>query len=126
MLHFLYVAIGGAIGASLRHLINLATLRMLGVNFPWGTMTVNVLGSFAMGVFVELLVRRFDVSQEVRLLVTTGIIGSFTTFSAFSLDVAVLWERGASAHAAIYAGATVVLSITALFAGMAVIRAFSG
>ncbi|MEM9107260.1 MAG: CrcB family protein, partial [Pseudomonadota bacterium] len=99
--------------------------RTLGAHFPWGTLTANVLGSFAMGVFVELLVRRFDVSPEVRLLVTTGILGSFTTFSAFSLDVAVLWERGATVPAALYAGMTVVLSISALFAGLSIVRAFS-
>lgn len=126
MVHILYVALGGAIGASLRHLINLATLRMLGPHFPWGTLTANVVGSFAMGMFVELLVRRFDVSPEVRLLVTTGILSSFTTFSAFSLDVAVLWERGATANAVIYASVTVVLSITALFAGLTLVRALSG
>ena len=126
MSHFFYVALGGAIGASLRHMINLATLRMLGPHFPWGTLMVNVLGSFIMGVFVELLVRRFDVSPEVRLLVTTGILGSFTTFSAFSLDVAVLWERGATAPAALYVVSTVVLSISALFAGLFVVRALSG
>lgn len=126
MSHFFYVALGGAIGASLRHMINLVTLRTMGAHFPWGTLTANVLGSFAMGVFVELLVRRFDVSPEIRLLVTTGILGSFTTFSAFSLDVAVLWERGATVPAAIYAGTTVILSISALFAGLSVVRAFSG
>ena len=126
MSHLLYVALGGAIGASLRHMINLASLRMLGPHFPWGTLMVNVLGSFIMGVFVELLVRRFDVSPEVRLLVTTGILGSFTTFSAFSLDVAVLWERGATAPAALYVVSTMVLTIAALFAGLSVVRAFSG
>lgn len=126
MSHFLYVALGGAIGACLRHMINLVTLRMLGAHFPWGTLTANVLGSFAMGVFVELLVRRFDVSPEVRLFVTTGILGGFTTFSAYSLDVAVLWERGATVSAAVYAGTTVVLSIAALFAGLSLVRAFSG
>ena len=126
MSHYFYIALGGAIGASLRHFINLATLRMLGPHFPWGTLMVNVLGSFMMGVFIELFVRRFDVSPEFRLLVATGILGSFTTFSAFSLDVAVLWERGAAVPAAAYVVTSVVLSISALFAGLLVVRALSG
>ena len=125
MAHILIVALGGAIGASLRHLVNLASLRVLGSNFPWGTLTVNILGCFIMGVFVELLVRRLGVSTELRLLVTTGLLGGFTTFSAFSLDVAVLWERGAVALAALYVATSVLLSIAALFAGLALARALA-
>ena len=95
MLHLVLVAVGGAIGASLRHLVNLASLRLVGPNFPWGTMAINIAGCLAMGVFMELLARRFNASNELRLFVATGILGGFTTFSAFSLDFAVLWERGA-------------------------------
>ena len=122
MYHFLFVALGGAVGASLRHLTSLLTLRWFGPNFPWGTLTVNIVGSFLMGVFIELLARKFDSSQELRLLIATGIMGGFTTFSAFSLDVAVMWERGATLTAAGYVLASVMLSILALFAGLAVIR----
>ncbi len=122
MYHFLIVAVGGAVGASLRHLTGLLTLRWFGPNFPWGTLTVNIVGSFIMGVFIELLARKFDSSQELRLLVATGIMGGFTTFSAFSLDVAVMWERGATLTAAGYVAASVALSILALFAGLALVR----
>lgn len=118
MLHLLLVAAGGALGAGLRHLTNVAALRLLGPGFPWGTLTVNIVGCMAMGVFVELLARRFGGSQELRLFVATGILGGYTTFSAFSLDFAVLWERGALAQAFGYVVASVVLSIAALFVGL--------
>ena len=118
MLHLILVAVGGAIGASLRHLVNLASLRLAGPGFPWGTMAVNVAGSFAMGVFVELLARRFNASNELRLFIATGVLGGFTTFSAFSLDFAVLWERGAALPALTYAITSVVGSILALFLGL--------
>ena len=124
MSHILIVALGGAVGATLRHLVNLATLRMFGPGFPWGTLTVNIVGSFAMGLFIELLMRRLGGSQELRLLIATGVLGGFTTFSAFSLDFAVMWERGALLNASIYAVTSVVLSIAALFAGLATVRAF--
>ena len=118
MYHLLLVAAGGAIGAAMRHLTNLAAIRLLGPAFPWGTLTVNLAGSFAMGVFIEVLARRFGASNELRLFVATGMLGGFTTFSAFSLDVAVLYERGAVASAFGYAAASVILSIAALFAGL--------
>jgi CrcB protein len=118
MFHLILVAVGGAIGASLRHLVNLGSLRLVGPSYPWGTMAINIAGSFAMGVFIELLARRFDASNELRLFVATGILGGFTTFSAFSLDFAVLWERGAALPALGYAIASVVGSILALFLGL--------
>lgn len=118
MLHLLLVAVGGAIGASVRHLVNNAALRLVGPNFPWGTMAINIAGSFAMGVFIELLGRRFNASNELRLFVATGILGGFTTFSAFSLDFAVLWERGPAVPALAYALASVVGSLLAIFAGL--------
>ena len=118
MYHLFLVAAGGALGSGLRHLTNLAALRLLGPAFPWGTLTVNIVGGFLMGVFVELLARRFGGSAELRLFVATGILGGYTTFSAFSLDVAVLYERGALALAFLYVVASVILSIGALFAGM--------
>ena len=118
MLHLILVAVGGAIGASLRHLVNLASLRLVGPGFPWGTMAINVMGSFAMGVFVELLARRFNASNELRLFIATGVLGGFTTFSAFSLDFAVLWERGTALPALAYAITSVIGSIVALFLGL--------
>ncbi|NGN39845.1 fluoride efflux transporter CrcB [Mesorhizobium sp. CGMCC 1.15528] len=122
MYNLVLVAIGGAIGASLRHLVNLAALRLVGMTFPWGTMAINIAGSFAMGVFVELLARRFGASNEVRLFVATGILGGFTTFSAFSLDFAVLWERGAALPALAYVLVSVIGAILALFLGLWLVR----
>lgn len=125
MYHLVLVALGGAIGASLRHVGNLAALRLLGPAFPWGTMAINIVGSFAMGVFIEVLARRFgDASNELRLFVATGILGGFTTFSAFSLDVAVLWERGAALHALAYVLASIVGAILSLFLGLWLARSF--
>ena len=118
MLHLILVAVGGAVGAALRHLVNLAALRLVGPGFPWGTMAINVAGSLAMGVFIELLARRFNASNELRLFIATGILGGFTTFSAFSLDFAVLWERGAALPALVYAIISVSGSILALFLGL--------
>ena len=118
MLNLVLVAVGGAIGASLRHLVNFAALRLIGPGFPWGTMAINVAGSLAMGVFIELLARRSNAPNELRLFVATGILGGFTTFSAFSLDFAVLWERGAILPAFGYALGSVIVSIVALFLGL--------
>jgi fluoride exporter len=118
MFHLILVALGGAIGASLRHLVNQGSLRLVGANYPWGTMAINVAGSLAMGVFIEILARRFNASNELRLFIATGILGGFTTFSAFSLDFAVLWERGPALPALAYAIASVVGSILALFLGL--------
>lgn len=118
MQHLLIVAMGGALGSGMRHLVNLASLRLFGPGFPWGTLTVNIVGSLAMGLFVELLARRFGGSAELRLFVATGILGGFTTFSAFSLDAAVLYERGAVVQAALYVAASLVVAVLALFLGM--------
>jgi CrcB protein len=116
------VAVGGAAGAALRHLAGLLMLRLAGMGFPWGTLTINIVGSFAMGLFIELLARRFGASNELRLLVATGVLGGFTTFSSFSLDVAVLWERGMAPAAFAYVLASVVGAVCALFAGLWVVR----
>lgn len=116
------VALGGAIGAALRHLAGMASLRLLGAGFPWGTLFVNVIGSLAMGLLIAVLARRSGTPAEVRLFLATGILGGFTTFSAFSLDVAVLWERGELAAAAGYVLASVIVSILALFAGLWLVR----
>lgn len=122
MSHLLIVALGGAIGASLRHLTGLAALRLFGHAFPWGTLAVNVVGSFVMGVFIELLARRLNASNELRLFIATGLLGGFTTFSAFSLDAIVLWERGEAVHTIAYIAASVILSIGGLFVGLSLVR----
>ncbi len=121
----LLVAIGGGIGASLRYLTNLGALRLLGANAFWGTAGINILGSLAMGLFIEWLASRNSGSLELRLFVTTGILGGFTTFSAFSLDFAVLFERGDVAQAFGYAAVSVIFSIAALFAGLYLARTFA-
>ena len=125
MKHLLLVAAGGAIGSSLRHLVNVASLRWLGPGFPWSTLAVNIVGCFAMGVLIELIARRFGASQEMRLFIATGILGGFTTFSAFSLDAAVLWERGAHGVAALYVSASVIGALAALFAGLWLARSLA-
>ncbi|MBZ9916378.1 MULTISPECIES: fluoride efflux transporter CrcB [unclassified Mesorhizobium] len=117
MFNLLLVAAGGGIGAGVRHLTNMGSLRLVGPNYPWGTMAINIVGSFAMGLFIAALARRGG-SNEVRLFVATGILGGFTTFSAFSLDFATLWERGATLPAFGYALASVIGAIIALFLGL--------
>jgi CrcB protein len=124
MLNLVLVVVGGGIGAGIRHLTNLGALRVVGPNFPWGTMVINIVGSFVMGLFIAALVRRGG-SNELRLFVATGILGGFTTFSAFSLDFATLWERGASLPALGYALASVVGAIIALFLGLWLARTVS-
>jgi CrcB protein len=125
MTHFLIIFIGGGLGAGFRHLIGLTAFRLLGSNFPWGTIFVNVVGSLAMGIFIALLGRKIQATNELRLLISTGFLGGFTTFSAFSLEVAVLWERGSTSTAFIYVLASVVLSISAVFAGLWLVRSIS-
>ncbi|MER8664839.1 fluoride efflux transporter CrcB [Mesorhizobium sp. M1148] len=124
MFNLLLVVVGGGIGAGIRHLTNIGALRLVGPNYPWGTMAINIVGSFAMGLFVAALMRRGG-SNELRLFVATGILGGFTTFSAFSLDFATLWERGATLPALGYALASVVGAIIALFLGLWLARTVS-
>ncbi|HEV7252571.1 MAG TPA: fluoride efflux transporter CrcB [Mesorhizobium sp.] len=125
MPHLLLIALGGAIGASVRHLTNVTALRLWGPAFPWHTAAINILGSFLIGVTVALLARRSGAAPEWRLFVATGVLGGFTTFSAFALDVAVLWERDASAQALSYVLLSVLGSVLAVFAGLALARAFA-
>ncbi|MBE0453717.1 fluoride efflux transporter CrcB [Roseovarius autotrophicus] len=118
--NFLQVAIGGAIGSCLRYGVGLAALRLAGPGFPVGVLAVNVLGSFLMGVFAMLALDRS--LAHLSPLVMTGLLGGFTTFSAFSLDAVTLWERGAMGQAALYVGLSVGLSIGALILGAALTR----
>jgi CrcB protein len=117
--HVLLVAAGGALGATLRHFSGQAAMRLLGSSFPYGTMFVNIVGSFAMGLFITWLAHRASgASAGLRLFVATGFMGGFTTFSSFSLDFAVLYERGEISAAFAYATLSVLVAIIALFAGM--------
>ncbi len=124
---YLLVFIGAGIGGALRHGVNVGCARMYGTAFPWGTLTVNVVGSFIMGVLTAWLAFKAGEgwSQPLRLFLTTGILGGFTTFSAFSLDAVMLWERGQVGLAAAYVGASVLLSIVGLVAGLGLIRALT-
>jgi CrcB protein len=122
---YLLVFLGGGVGAALRHGVNVGAARLLGTGFPYGTLTVNVVGSLLMGLLVAYLAFKGEASQHWRLFIATGVLGGFTTFSAFSLDVAVLYERGAVWLAFGYVVASVVLSIAGLFAGLFLVRHFS-
>jgi CrcB protein len=124
----LIVFIGAGIGGVLRHVVNLTAARTMGLDFPWGTLTVNVVGSFLMGALASFFMLRLNQPgmQEWRLFLTTGVLGGFTTFSAFSLDLALLYERGALATAVIYGLASVVISVLALFLGLFLVRSFAG
>ncbi len=122
---FLIVFLGGGLGAALRHGVNLASARLLGVAFPYATIIENVSGSLAMGLLAAYFAFKGDASQHWRLFMTTGILGGYTTFSAFSLDVALLYERGEFSLAAVYVVASVLLTIGGLFAGLALVRNFA-
>ncbi len=119
---YLIVFIGGGIGAALRHGFNVAFARLLGTAFPYATLFENVSGSIVMGVLVAILAFRSGVPHHWQLFMTTGILGGYTTFSTFSLDFALLYERGEMGLAALYVLLSVVLSIGGLFAGLALVR----
>ncbi len=118
----LAVALGGAIGASGRYMAGVLATRFLGIDFPWGTLIVNILGSFLMGILVSLLAIRFSVGNEMRAFLAIGILGGFTTFSSFALDFVYLFEKKQYYSAMGYMGASVVLSVLALFLGLSLAR----
>lgn len=123
MLHsLLAVAGGGAVGAVARYLVYVATTGVLGLEAPFATLAVNVIGSLFMGFWVEAMALAWTASKEARLFFLVGILGSFTTFSAFSLDFATLYERGRFVLCVLYATASVAVSIGALFAGLLLAR----
>jgi CrcB protein len=119
MFPYLIVFVGAGIGGALRHGVNLLAARLVGTDFPYGTLAINAVGSFAMAMTVAFLAFKSDLPQEVRLFLTTGVMGGFTTFSAFSLETVLLYERGALGAAALYVILSVVLSVGALFVGLA-------
>jgi CrcB protein len=124
---YLIVFLGSGIGGALRHGVNLVCARACGTAFPWGTLTVNVVGSLAMGLIAAWFAFKAQAgwSQHARLFLTTGILGGFTTFSAFSLDAALLYERGQLGLALAYVAGSVLASIAALFVGLHIVRALS-
>lgn len=107
--HMLQVALGGAIGSALRYGVNVSAGRAFGTGFPWGTLIVNVVGSFVMGLLVAVLAQKGGMRFAPFLM--TGVLGGFTTFSAFSLDTMTLWERGAHGLALAYVAASVILAL---------------
>ena len=116
-MQFIWVALGGAIGSAARHGVNISASRLLGSGFPWATIIVNVLGCFAMGMITAFLRSKIPDDQNMQLFLTTGLLGGFTTFSAFSLDFFGLMQRGEMPLAIAYAVASVALSIIALIIG---------
>jgi CrcB protein len=119
---YLLVFLGGGLGASLRHAVNMICARSFGTAFPWGTFIINITGSTVMGLIAGYLAFKGGASQHWRLFLMTGILGGYTTFSAFSLDAALLYERGETGLALLYVLGSVALSIAGLFAGLALIR----
>ncbi|MDE0801203.1 MAG: fluoride efflux transporter CrcB [Rhodospirillaceae bacterium] len=117
------VAAGGALGSASRYVITVMVQRAFGVGFPWWTLSVNVLGSFVMGVVVTAIALRWSAGQTVQAFLMIGVLGGFTTFSAFSLDVVTLIERDAVALAGGYALGSVVFSIVGLYVGITFARA---
>ncbi|HKA79528.1 MAG TPA: fluoride efflux transporter CrcB [Xanthobacteraceae bacterium] len=124
---FLIVFLGGGLGAALRHGVNLVVARWLGTGFNYATLFENVSGSIVMGLIVGYFAFKDggSVSQHWRLFLTTGILGGYTTFSAFSLDTILLYERGELGLAVLYAVLSVVLSVGGLMAGLALMRQFA-
>ena len=118
----LAIAAGGAIGAVGRHYVGVYALKWLGTAFPYGTLVVNVVGSFLMGVLVASMTVKWNVGNELRAFLTVGLLGGFTTFSAFSSDFATLMERGETVLAAGYVAVSVTLALAGMFAGMSLMR----
>lgn len=118
----LWVAAGGALGSAARYGVNVWSARALGSEFPWHTFIVNVVGCFAMGVLIALMALKLNVGNEARAFFTSGILGGFTTFSAYSLDFALLVERKSYGAALAYGAGSVALSLIAVFAGLYLVR----
>ncbi|OYW21296.1 MULTISPECIES: fluoride efflux transporter CrcB [unclassified Sphingomonas] len=121
MISLSLVMLGGALGAAARYLVGQAMLGWLGSNYPWGTLAVNLIGGLAMGVLVGMLARMAS-GEQARLFLAVGVLGGFTTFSAFSLELVTMLERGAMLTALGYALASVIGAVLALFAGLAMTR----
>jgi CrcB protein len=119
---YLLVFLGAGMGGAFRHAVNMTAARVMGTDFPYGTLTVNIVGSVVMGLLAGYFAFKGEASQHWRLLLTTGVLGGFTTFSTFSLDVALLWERSDLNGMLAYLLASAALSVGGLFAGLALIR----
>jgi len=118
----LSIAAGGALGALARYGVSVGAGAVLGLAFPWGTLIVNIAGSFLMGITIALMGHIWHPPEAMRIFIITGFLGAFTTFSAFSLDAVTLWERGDIAQASLYTAGSVILSIAALITGLFITR----
>lgn len=125
-MNVLLVFLGGGLGAAARYGVGVLTLRIVGSGYPWGTFAINVLGAFLMGVAAETFALKAGLSQPLRLFLTTGILGGFTTFSTYALETALLHERGELGAAVAYALGSLVIGVAALFAGLALVRVMIG
>jgi CrcB protein len=127
MASFLLVFLGAGLGGSLRHGINLACARTFGLEFPWATIIINITGSVIMGLMAGYFAFKATGlwTQHWRLFLTTGVLGGYTTFSTFSLDAVLLWERGSTFAAAAYVVASVAISLLGLYGGLALVKALT-
>lgn len=122
MYTYLSIALGGALGSMARYATGVYVGRWLGTAFPWGTLLINIVGSFLIGAFAESFALRWDAGQTTRVFLVVGICGGYTTFSTFSLDVVTLINRGEALVAGAYILASVGLGIAALYAGLHTMR----
>jgi len=122
LIFIMAVAVGGAIGSVMRYLVGIGAGRLFGTDFPWGTLIINITGSFVMGLFAGLFATRWNLPQATRIFLTVGICGGYTTFSTFSLDSFYLIERGELAATAVYMIGSAVLSVGALIGAMHLVR----
>ncbi len=123
-MNYLLVFIGGGLGAILRYALTVTSGKAFGTNFPWGTFIINITGSTVMGLIAGYLAFKGEASQSLRLFIMTGVLGGYTTFSAFSLDAGLLYDRGEIGLALAYVLGSVLLAIAGLFAGLAIVRSF--
>ena len=122
MMSYAVVFVGAGIGGTIRHFMNIHVARLLGTHFPWHTFVINITGSLVMGLITGWFAMRVGAAGHTRLFVATGILGGYTTFSAFSLDAVLLWERGEHLLATYYVGGSVALSIVGLALGLWLMR----
>lgn len=120
---YLIVFLGAGIGGTLRYVVNVIALRLPGADYSLGTVAINIVGSFLMGLVTGAFMAKADLPSSMRLFLATGVLGGFTTFSAFSLDAVAIYQRGEPAMAALYVVSSVILSIAGLWAGLSLVRA---
>lgn len=118
MMGYLVVFVGAGIGGAVRHGMNIWVARLMGTHFPWHTLVINILGSLAMGLVAGFFMERTDATGHLRLFLATGVLGGFTTFSAFSLDAILLWERHEYLMASLYVGGSAAGALIGLILGL--------